>query len=100
MDAVVETLSKIGFQVIRIAKKNENGPDIWALKENLPYSFEVKHVKMLRQRCAQVPPVEPGRRSDDYIAVVFPSGYVLIEPMVQHLRNCSPKGYRMISGVA
>ena len=99
MEQIAKTLTSLGFNILHIGKKNANGPDIWAIKDQRPYSFEVKKVKLQRERCAQVPPVEPNRRKDDFIAIAFPSGYVLVEPMKDHLNNCSSKGYRSITGL-
>lgn len=99
MKPVIDTLSLIGFELLRIGKTNENGPDIWAVKDGRPYSVEVKHVKPQRTRCAQVRPVEHARKRDDLIAIVFPNSYVLVEPMKDHLMACSAKGYRNITGL-
>lgn len=100
MEKVKAALDTLGFTVTRVAKRNENGPDVWALKDGQPYSFEVKHARILRAKTSQIPPVEKGRRDDDFIAIVLPSGYVLVEPMKDHLKSCSPKGYRTLRGMA
>lgn len=93
---IKDFLTRIGFTVLSIAKKNENGVDIWTTKDGKPYSVEVKKCRTTKRNSIQVPPVEPNRVNDDFILILHPSGYILFEPMSQHLKNCSPKGYRTL----
>ncbi|RTL05285.1 hypothetical protein EKK58_08480 [Candidatus Dependentiae bacterium] len=93
----LETLLKLNkMKITKVAKKNENGPDIWVLKNGVPYSIEVKKCKITKRNSVQVPPVEKNRRNDDFIAIIHPSGYILFEPMKHHLSSCTPKGYRTL----
>jgi len=98
MKRVVETLARLGFSVLPARHKNANGPDLFAIKNNIAYSVEVKVGRKMRRDSLQVTPVEKNRRLDDLIAIVTPSGYVLIEPMKHHMTCCSEKGYRNLLG--
>jgi hypothetical protein len=89
-------LKKLGFSILSVAKRNANGPDIWAEKKGKPFSIEIKKCRKTDRNSIQVPPVEKNRRKDDFIAIVHPSGYILFEPMRDHLKNCTPKGYRSL----
>lgn len=98
MKNIVAALKRAGFKTLGAEKhKNANGPDLYAIRNDRVYTVEVKQARIQRQDCAQVHPVEPNRRNDDLIAIGFPSGNVLIEPMQDHLRACSEKGWRSIS---
>ncbi len=99
MRRVIATLETLGFKCLPQRHKNANGPDIFAVKNNYSYRVEIKKVRKLRSGAFQVPPVEATRRTDDLIAIVLPR-YVLIEPMSDHLKCCSPKGTRGLSVLA
>lgn len=105
MKVLVETKDKeglegllgiMGFNILSIAKKNANGPDVWIEKNGKPFSVEIKKCRKTDRNSIQVPPVEKNRKKDDFIAIVHPSGYILFEPMKDHLKNCTPKGYRSL----
>lgn len=89
-------LDKLGYQILSSAGKHNIGPDIWLLKNNKPYSMEIKKARMTAKKSIQVPPVEKNRLNDDFIAIIHPSGYVLIEEMKQHLKCCAPSGSRTL----
>ncbi len=77
--------------------KNANGPDLWVEpKKGRPLSVEIKHSRVLKNGTIQVPPVSPMRRNDDLIAIVI-NDYVLIEPMKDHLKSCSPNRTRQLT---
>ena len=92
-------IQAMGFEILHVTKKNTNGPDIVAKKSGRAYSFEVKKVSIKKSKSVQCPPVEPNRINDDFIIIEFNSGYVLIEPMSDHLKNCSPSGVRTFGGL-
>lgn len=91
-------LKKNKMRISHVAKKNENGPDLWVTQNGKPYSIEIKNCKTTKRNSVQVPPVEKNRRNDDFIAIIHPSGYVLFELMEDHLKCCTPKGYRTLWG--
>jgi hypothetical protein len=97
---VKRLLKKMSFKPLAQSDGTKSGADIWALKNGKVYSIEVKKAKPQNGNNFQVRPVEPNRKKDDYIAVVFPSGYVLFEPMKDHVSACSLKGTRNIHGIS
>lgn len=103
MKVLVETnkrlnklINLLGYKILSKAKRNENGPDIWITKNGKPYSVEVKKCRITKRNSVQVPPVEKNRVDDDFIAIEMPSGYILFEPMADHLKCCTKKGYRTL----
>lgn len=97
---VKKLLKKMSFKPLAQSNGTKNGSDIWALKNGRVYSIEVKKAKSQNGNNFQVRPVENNRKKDDYIAIVMPSGYVLFEPMKDHLKVCSSKGTRNIHGLS
>ena len=89
----------MGFDIVAKAKKNANGPDMWVKKANKVLTVEIKKARRTQRMSYQCPPVEKNRMNDDLIAVEFPSGYVLIQSMAEHLASCGPKGYRTFAHV-
>lgn len=89
----------LSFSVIFFnSKPNSNGPDMWVKStKGSPKSVEVKSVKRLKNGTYQVDPVSKERQSDDLIAILFNTEYVLIEPMKDHLKCCSKKGTRQFT---
>jgi hypothetical protein len=99
MKNTIKYLKKMGFIILKTAKKTANGPDIEAVRnDGATFRIEVKSVRKMKKSYA-VHPVEALRRHDDLIAIEFPSGYVLIEPMKDHLKNCSKAGGRCFYGI-
>lgn len=95
---VSKALRKMGFKPLEPNHINANGVDIFAVKNNRAFSIEIKKARYPKKGIAvQVDPVLKNRRNDDLIAIVLPSGYVLVEPMKQHLKLCGPKGYRPLT---
>jgi HJR/Mrr/RecB family endonuclease len=93
---IVKFFKRMGFSVMSVGKSNANGPDVWISKNGKPYSVEIKKCRITKRRSVQVPPVQAKRRSDNFIMIEHPSGYVLFEPMKQHLKCCTAKGYRTL----
>ena len=96
--AVQDTFIKMGYKILSVAKGTANGPDMHVQKEGMVLRVEIKKARYIK-RSSSVHPVEPLRVHDDLIAIEFPSGYVLIEPMKDHLKSCSEKGTRSFFGV-
>lgn len=94
-----QQLKIMGFDIIAKAKKNANGPDMWIRKGNKVLTVEIKKARKSPSGNYQSKPVEKNRQSDDLIAIEFPSGYVLIQSMKEHLINCGPKGYRSFGSI-
>jgi len=97
-DKVSSAFKKLGLKCIGFGHKNKNGPDCYAVGTNVSYKVEIKNAKKMINGALQVFPVEKNRKNDDLIAIVI-NDYVLIEPMKDHLKLCSNKGYRPISGL-
>ncbi len=89
----------LGFDVLFFNEKpSANGPDVWVRKNNgKPISVEVKKIRQQEKGMWSVDPVSKSRQNDDLIAIVFNSEYILIEPMIDHLKCCSPKGTRQFT---
>lgn len=99
-ELTVKTFRKLGFKPLKTKPANANGPDLFVIKNDRAFSVEIKPTRKTRRGSLQVPPVEKNRRGDDLIAIVLPSGYVLVEPMRDHLKSCTPKGYRTLTELA
>jgi hypothetical protein len=96
-EIAARTLRRMGFKVVHVGKTNANGPDLWCLdRQGRAVSVEVKTTRLLREGVWQVPPCDTAGKTCNLIAIVFPK-YVLVEPMEDHLRACSPQGYRGLS---
>lgn len=96
-EQVTTAINQMGYRVIFWNEpKNANGPDCVIQKDGgRPMTLEVK--KLWRKAGSwSCSPVSPPRRQDDWIAIIFPTGYVLLEPMRDHLKCCAPTGARSI----
>lgn len=96
-ELTVKALRKLGFKPLNTRATTANGPDLFAIKNDVAFSVEIKSTRRTKRGSLQVPPVEKNRHNDDLISIVLPSGYVLIEPMRDHLKACTPKGYRTLT---
>jgi len=85
---------KLGFKCLPKQHINANGPDLVIIKGPKSYTVEIKNIKVTERGSLQVPPVSIPRKGDDLIAIVISKDYVLIEPMKDHLKLCTGKGYR------
>lgn len=95
--AMVEFIN-MGYEILSVAQDTANGPDMHIKKDDLIFRVEIKKARKSKRSMA-VHPVEPKRQHDDLIAVVFPSGYVLIEPMQDYLMCCADSGSRSFFGI-
>ncbi len=98
MKNAIKTLEKMGYKILTHAKKTASGPDLHVQKDNIIFRVEVKKARVIKRSMA-IHPVEPAREHDDMIAIEFPSGYVLIEPMKDHLKCCAESGSRSFFGI-
>lgn len=98
VEYVRKALSLFGYKTTAPKSKNANGVDIFAVSEFTALSVEIKTAKNVSKNKSlfRIRSVEKGRINDDLIAIVFPNGYVLIEPMKHHLKNCNKTGDRFI----
>jgi len=98
MDLSIKALERMGYKILSKAKKTQNGPDLHIEKEGIIFRVEIKKARKIKRSMA-IHPVEHNRIHDDLICIEFPSGYVLIEPMKDHLENCAPNGSRSFFGI-
>lgn len=98
-EAVERTFTFLGFKLIFFNMKSQsNGPDMYIQKEKQrPLSVEIKCTRVQPGGQLQCEAVSDPRRKDDLIAIIINSNYVLIEPMVDHLKCCSKKGTRQFT---
>jgi len=98
-DLVTREFAALGFSMLHFNDKpNANGPDCWVHKEGKrPLSVEIKRARRMKNKTLQVECIHKSRASDDLIAIIFNTEYVLIEPMKDHLKSCSPKGTRQFT---
>jgi hypothetical protein len=97
-DLTVKEIKRFGFKPLKAGKRNANGPDLTAIKNNRAYTIEIKRARVTKRGSIQVPPVEKNRIHDDMIAIVLPNERVLLGSMEDHMNLCTPKGYRTIFG--
>lgn len=93
---IEKAFKKMGFKCLPKQHINANGPDMVITKGPSSYTVEIKSLRITERGSFQVPPVSPPRKNDDLIAIAVSKNYVLIEPMKDHLRLCTPKGYRTL----
>lgn len=95
----IKTLRKMGYKTTAPRNKSANGVDIFAIKNDRVLSVEIKTAKPASKtsNVLRVRPVELNRKKDDLISIVLPNGYVLIEPMRDHLKVCSKSGLRFLN---
>jgi hypothetical protein len=98
VEIACEQFEKIGYKILTKAIGTQNGPDLHVQKDDIIFRVEIKKARPIKRSMA-VHAVEEGRIHDDLIAIVFPSGYVLIEPMKDHLKCCAESGSRSFFGI-
>lgn len=92
---VSKALRKFGYKTTKEKKSNANGVDMFAVKDSHVLSVEIKTASKVNNSY-RIRKVEKSRLGDDMIAIAFPNGYVLLEPMKQHLKSCNKSGDRFI----
>lgn len=98
MKYAIKALELMGYKILTRTKGSARGPDLHVQKDSMIFRVEVKKAST-KKNTMYTHAVEDLRKHDDLIAIEFPSGYVLIEPMEDHLMNCSPCGSRHFFGV-
>lgn len=83
-----------GARVLKPKHRNANGPDLTIIKNDSAYRIEVKILYKIRSGSMQTGPIEEARRNDDFVAIVFPNGFVFIEPMDEFLKLANLDGRR------
>lgn len=96
---ISKSFEALGFSVLYWNDKpSANGVDCWVQKNNgRPLSVEVKLIREHSAGSMRCDPVSKARTNDDLIAIIVNPAYVLIEPMKDHLKACSPKGTRQLT---
>jgi hypothetical protein len=85
-----------GFEVLGLT--TTKGPDVVVRKGKRTLYVEVKRVfRMKHSNTWRVTGVEPARRNDDFIAMVFPNKRIVLERMDRHLKKCAPSGIRTVT---
>lgn len=96
-DRARTALQKLGYSVNVPGNICQNGPDLhFGRSAGEGFTCEVK-LAMLIKRAWRVNRVT--RKKDDYIAIVFPSGYVHFDEMKTHLKLCNKSGDRHLTAL-
>lgn len=98
-EIIDRAFTALGFKMIHFnTPMSANGVDCWVQREGRkPLSVEIKRARKQTRGMVQVEPVLKNRQGDDLVAIIMNSEYVLIEPMKDHLKCCSPKGTRQFT---
>lgn len=92
---VAEFFRAFGTQVDLVGLHGR-GPDL-TVRMDKEITVEVKMAGWMKWKGTyRTSTVKPQRRSDDLIAIVFPSGNIHIEPMCEHLAKCQTSGHRYL----
>jgi len=97
-DKLKEYLEDVGWKVLDKPKKNENGADMTVVNDKISYRIEIKVARKLASGSWQVNPIEPNRRSDDFVAIFVNNKWIL-RKMTDHLKLCSENGYNSVTEV-
>ena len=98
VEMAVSALKKMGYQILSVGFDSAVEPTLHAKKDEMIFRVEIKEAAVLNRKMI-VNILEDVRRNDDLICIVFPSRYVLIEPMKNHLQCCNDDGRREFFGV-
>jgi hypothetical protein len=96
--AAERRFSDLGFKVKRT---EHTGPDLICSMGLFTWTVEVKRAfKHNKNRNSwRVQHVTPNRKKDDLLAIVLPNGYVYIDSMENHLKNCKSHGFRTVTPI-
>lgn len=95
--AAAHFFEKLGFQVLGKDKNiSSSGPDLTIIAGHRAYRVEVK-TATFSSKAWKV--TKTNRVNDDYVAIVFPSGAVHVEPMVDHSQKCAATGARSLTAI-
>lgn len=87
----------LGYDVLPV---DCHGPDLVLTRGQERLTCEVKSVTKYDVNGKDfyfVSPVYRGRRVDDLMAMVFDDGFILVQPMKEHLAECSKTGRRNLT---
>lgn len=99
-EIVAKKLESLGYRVLGLSKKEtENGVDLFAVKDEVFFSIEVKRAGE-HNDSIRVPKVSHNRKNDDILAVVLDMKYVFFFEMKEHLSLCAKDGTRCITKLA
>jgi hypothetical protein len=98
VEIAVSELKKMGYQILSVGMDSAFEPGMHVKKDEMIFRVEIKEASVLNRKMI-VNILEDVRKNDDLICIVFPSKYVLIEPMKNHLQCCNEDGRREFFGV-
>jgi len=98
VETAVSALKKMGYQILSVGFDAAIEPTLHVKKDEMIFRVEIKEASVLNRKMV-VNILEDVRKNDDLICIVFPSRYVLIEPMKNHLQCCNDDGRREFFGV-
>lgn len=94
-EIIKSIFEKMGYKVTEPKEYTSKGVDMHIIRDNkYVFSVEIKEAGYTNKSKNNFRTRKVLRPYDDLIAIVFPSGYILIEPMKDHLRNCNKSGDR------
>lgn len=98
VETAVSALKKMGYQILSVGFDSAVEPTLHVKKDEMILRVEIKEASVLNRKMV-VNILEDVRKNDDLICIVFPSRYVFIEPMKNHLLCCNDDGRREFFGV-
>ena len=98
VEMAVTALKKMGYQILSVGFDAAIEPALHIKKDEMIFRVEIKEASVLNRKMI-VNILEDVRKNDDLICIVFPSRYILIEPMKNHLQCCNEDGRREFFGV-
>lgn len=81
-------------KIIKPKHANANGPDMTVITENSAFRVEIKLVSRNKNGSYRTEKIDLPRRNDDFVAVVFPCGYIYLEEMKLFLSKAGRDGAR------
>ncbi len=95
-ECLVASFFKRNGYIVEIT--NGLGPDLTLYKNGVKQTCEVKSVtKSKSVNSYVVDSVQPLRKNDDLMAIVFTDQKILVLPMMEHLLHCNPCGSRCVT---
>lgn len=93
--SVINYFEELGYVTTKANPVCANGTDLTIIKGKNSFRVEVKTI-FKSSRVWKVNKVT--RKQDDLVAIVFPkTGYVHVDTMLTHLRECSKSGFRCMN---
>lgn len=91
---VIDYFTKMGYSAHPVKHRNITGSDVTIFDNDHAYTIEIKTLTKKPSGSWQALLVEPNRKTDDFVAVTHNGKILLIEPMEEYLRLCTPCGLR------